>query len=64
METEIISAVAEENEPYYLESVPNNETRINNEHDKIFRKMLDVKSEAAKFMNKTLNLSGNKVIHF
>ena len=34
--------------------------KINNEHDKIFRKMLDVKSEASDFINEALNLK-NKI---
>ena len=56
------SGVAEESEKYYLESALNNEKHINNQHDKIFRKMLSVKSEATKFINKTLDLSGKKAI--
>ncbi len=62
IEKETISGVAEEKTPYYLEGSQDNEIHINNEHDKIFRKMLGVKSEAAKFINKTLNLSGQDVI--
>ena len=34
--------------------------KINNEHDKIFRKILDVKSEAVDFINEALNLK-NKI---
>ena len=62
IEKETISGVEEEKAPYYLEGSQDNEIHINNEHDKIFRKMLGVKSEAAKFINKTLNLSGQDVI--
>ena len=62
IEKETISGVAEENTPYYLEGSTDNETHINNEHDKIFRKMLDVKSEAVKLINKTLELTGKNVI--
>ena len=54
--------MAEEGENYYLEGSKNKETYINNQHDKIFRKILSVKSEAAKFINKTLNLLGDEVI--
>lgn len=35
-------------------------SKINNEHDKIFRKILDVKAEAADFINEALNLK-NKI---
>lgn len=34
--------------------------KINNEHDKIFRKILDNKQEAVNFINKTLNLKIDK----
>lgn len=40
----------------------NNGTRLNNKHDKIFRKILDIKSETERFINKTLKLSGDEVI--
>ena len=57
--------MAEEGEKYYprssedsrkSEKINNLTTPINNEHDKIFRKILDNKQEAANFINKTLNL--------
>ena len=57
--------VAEERENYYprnsenfknSEKIKNLITPINNEHDKIFRKILDNKQEAANFINKTLKL--------
>lgn len=46
-----INAVQEESIKYQL-----NDTKINNEHDKIFRKILDNKQEATYFINKTLHL--------
>lgn len=52
IEKRTTSEVAEECEKYYLEGALNNEKHINNQHDKIFRKMLSVKSEATKFINK------------
>ena len=49
----------ENTESYVFES--NNESKkINNEHDKIFRKILDVESEAVNFINESLNLK-NKI---
>ena len=57
--------MAEEGEKYYprssedsrkSEKINNLTTPINNEHDKIFRKILDNKQEAANFINKTLKL--------
>ena len=57
--------MAEEGENYYprnLEDFKNPEkinniiAPINNEHDKIFRKILSNKQEAANFINKTLKL--------
>ena len=58
--------MAEEGENYYprnsedfknSEKINNLTTPINNEHDKIFRKILDNKQEAANFINKTLKLN-------
>ena len=57
--------MAEEGENYYSrnsedfknpEKINNIIAPINNEHDKIFRKILSNKQEAANFINKTLNL--------
>ena len=54
--------MAEESEEYYLVDSTDSQEHINNQHDKIFRKMLSIKIEAANFINKTLNLSGENVI--
>lgn len=48
---EKINGVQEENIKYQIK-----DTKINNEHDKIFRKILDNKQEATYFINKTLHL--------
>ena len=50
--------ICEKSSTYHLESSNNvlNKQYINNEHDKIFRKILDNKKEAVYFLNKTLNL--------
>lgn len=48
------TSLAEESEDYYL---GNNKIHINNEHDKIFRKILSNKQEATNFINKTLKLN-------
>lgn len=56
IERKVISGVAEECEDYYLGNVSKKETNINNEHDKIFRKILSNKQEVANFINKTLKL--------
>lgn len=52
-----VNAVREEGIEYsYTEdSFENVNKKKNNEHDKIFRKILDIKSEAANFINNTLN---------
>ena len=47
-----ISMLCEDEEPYYIEG----QGQLQNEHDKIFRKILDDKQEASKFINKTLKL--------
>ena len=72
-----ITSVAEDSELYYLENSKDYENtdniekrnktenlspKINNEHDKIFRKILSIKSETAKFINKTLDLTGGDTI--
>ena len=72
-----ITSVAEDSELYYLENSKDYENtdniekrnktenlspKINNEHDKIFRKILSIKSETAKFINKTLDLTGEDAI--
>lgn len=54
-----IKDVKEEEETYLLKK-NKLKNRINNEHDKIFRKILNVKFEAADFINETLNLK-NKI---
>lgn len=54
-----IIILKEEPEIYILGSSKTNK-KINNEHDKIFRKILDVKAEAADFINESLNLK-NKI---
>ena len=41
--------VQEDTAPYMLSSEENKEKKINNEDDKVCRKMLDIKEEAAKF---------------
>ena len=45
----------EESAPYILCSEKNTEKKINNEDDKVCRKMLDIKKEATEFINKKLN---------
>ena len=61
--------VTEKGENYYLrnskelknvETTKNIVTPINNEHDKIFRKILSNKQEATNFINKSLKLKKNK----
>ena len=47
-----INMLCEDEEPYYIEG----QGQVQNEHDKIFRKILDDKQEASKFINKTLKL--------
>ena len=56
---EKVSILKEEPEIYILGSSKTNK-KINNEHDKIFRKILNVKAEAADFINEALNLK-NKI---
>ena len=46
----------EDDVPYALSSEKNKENKINNEDDKICRKMLDIKEEATGFINKKLNI--------
>ena len=40
----------------YVVSIENSNIYINNKHDKIFRKILDDKEQAAKFINEALQL--------
>lgn len=54
-----VNILKEEPEIYVLGS-SKIDKKINNEHDKIFRKILDVKAEAADFINESLNLK-NKI---
>ena len=49
-----VTILKEDPEIYILGSSKTNK-KINNEHDKIFRKILDVKAEAADFINEALN---------
>ena len=50
-----VTILKEDPEIYILGSSKTNK-KINNEHDKIFRKILNVKAEAADFINEALNL--------
>ena len=52
-----IDIVKEESEKYTLNTEKINEKKINNEDDKVCRKMLDIKIEASEFINKKLNIN-------
>ena len=54
-----VNILKEKPEIYILGSSKTNK-KINNEHDKIFRKILNVKTEVADFINDALNLK-NKI---
>ena len=53
-------SILKEDEEEYLLKNEISKKIINNEHDKIFRKILDIKSEAVDFINNSLNLK-NKI---